>query len=253
MLFRHVLDDEVGKNTQPQPVSHHGGNGRIVQIGVADDGVYLAAVAAEKRDNVHIKAVGGHEKFLPLKVFHRVGFHILVKAFRQHRHQRVILQRHPAKPAAKAGLIAYKRAVQLVSSHSLVYLVNGLYLNAYSQLRVYLPQSRNNTGQPMPRHAGKGPQSQIGHASQANFLRTLLQIFNALRHGAHKGQKLLPRRGKKNAAFASHKKLYAQLFFQRVHHMCKAGLGVTQFLRSRRQAAFIQGRQQGPEFFSIHC
>ena len=251
-IVGHAAHDQLRQHGQPQPVLHHGDQGGVVQIGVADVGRYFALLGVENGYDVQVKAQRGHQKFRVGKaadgknpVFHRV-------VLGQHRHQRVFFHRDPVQSVPQGGMTACKGTVQLTVSDQVMYALVAAHADGDVRVRADFSELRQNCGQPVPGHAGIGSHTQGAGSGLPQVLGADLQPVRRLHKGADVRQQAPPGGGEPHTAFAADQQTDTQFIFQRVHHVRQTRLSIAQLRRGGGKAALVYGGQKCPEFFAVH-
>ena len=145
-----ALHDQAGQDRQPQTVLGHRNQRRVVHVGIAHMRQNLVLRQREKRGNIQIKALGGHQEVRSREALDRKILPLGRIIRRQHRQQLVHLQREPVQPLEQQGLIADKGAVERLVLDAVVHLLDAAYRDRGVDLGILVPEIRQDRRQPLP-------------------------------------------------------------------------------------------------------
>ena len=250
---RHVADalfgDQLVHYADAETLLHHGHDGKALDGGVVDVGLYVAA--GKECLHVVVTAQSRHDEAVVLAVLERVAVRLRQRVIPgQQRHHGILRQRDPLE--GHILLIAEKADVGGAFLQPLGDLLPDALHELDLHVGVVLLEGADDGGEPVGGDAGIGGDGDGADEEPLHLGGQLEELVLLMEYLPDNGQQQLSVGGECHALGAAAEERKADLLLQRGDQLVDAGGGVAQDIGGAGKAACFGSRQKGAAAGCLH-
>ena len=192
-----------------------------------------------------------HQELLARKALHGeavASVQIIVR--RQNRQQRVVAQAHPLE--RHALLPAGKAQIHFILTDPAEYILDVAHPDLHIHAGVVVAELLDHLRQPVNRDGGIGRDAHRLLPVRVDAPDLAAEGLVGVEQIADQRKNPLARGRQPHALPPAQQNGKADVLFETVHHMCQAGLRISQILRRAGEASVFHRSRKGLQFFRIH-